>query len=305
MGLFTEKFRKPRLSPSPRQTLAVTLDQPKTAALAFDRIYAPMEAGVPVELTPGFAWISRWGAVEERIQPAEEQPNVTRLGHHGKGIFRATTPSLRVKVATDRGSLQHQLRTCKDALWVALERENLRPVEFLDDIAQTYSPGDHQFVMSVVEGVVGIDEYALSWAQVVEFRKDVESREAYRAMTLWFNDSCKGMSKSEVEDRVCLAYEQGKIALKKHGILAQAGAAATILGPATQKIMDDTWWLAGLAVPALVVGIYMLRLNRKETRLRGPLAYIQKLENLGDIKRWVDAETRAKLAAGRDMVEDL
>ncbi len=303
MGLFTEKLRKPRVSP--RQTLAVTLDQPKTAALAFDRIYAPMEAGVPAELTPGFLWIAKWGALEERIPHAKEQPNVTRVGHHGKGIVRATTYSPHVKIATNRDTLQRDLRTRKDALWVAIERENFRPVEFLDDIAQTYSPGDHQFAMSIVEGIVGVDEYALSWAQVVEFRKDLESREAYRAMMLWFNDSCKGMGKDEVEDRVCVAYDQGKIALKKHGIIAQAGAVAAILGSATQKLMDDTWWMAGLAVPALVAGIYIVRLNRKETRLRGPLAYIQKLENLGKLKQWVDAETRAKLAAGRDMVEDL
>lgn len=305
MGLFTFKLRKPRVSPSPRKSLAVTLDQPKTAALAFDRIYAPMEANVPAELTPGFVWISKWGKVEDRIRHAKELPNVMRVGHHGKGIVRATVPSPRLKIATDRNSLQHQLKTCKDALWVALERENFRPVEFLDDVAQTYSPGDHQFVMSVVEGLVGIDEHALNWAQVVEFRKDLESRDAYRAMTLWFNDSCKGMAKSEVEDRVCSAYEQGKVALNKHGIIAQAGTVAAILGPATQKIVNDSWWFAGLTLPALVVGVYILNLSRKETRLRGPLAYIQKLERLGEIKQRVNAETRAKLAAGRDMVEDL
>lgn len=306
MGHFTDKLHKSRRSPSPRQSLAVTLDRPKTAALAFDRIYAPNDANVPPELTPGFVWVSHWGAIEDRIAPTKAQPNVTRFGHHGKGIVRASGPTpASMKVTTDRATLQDQLKTSKDALMVALERENFRPVEFLDNIAQTYSAGDHQFAMSVIEGFVGIDEDALTWAQVVEFRQDGESREAYRAMTLWFDDTSKGMKKGEVEDRVSLALEQGKMALKKHGIIAQAGAVATILGSATQKVLDDAHWLAALAVPALVAGVYILRLTQKETRLRGPLAYVQKLGQLEEIRQAVNAETRAKLAAGRDLVEDL
>lgn len=290
MGAFTKKL-KPRIEP--RKTLAVTLDRSKTAALAFDRVYAGNDADVPGEITPGFSWLGS--------PPQATKDPFIRVFPNRVGVG--------IKTAPTRETLQHQLQTTKDRLFVVLSREGYQPVEFLDTVEQTYKPGDDCYLFGILEGLVGISEESLNWAQVREFRKDEEAFLAYRAMVRWFNEKCKGMGKREAEDYVYFAYENGQAALKKHGILTTIGAVSTVVAPAIASWLTASVWAAGVVLAAaggttFGVRFAEARLQRKETRLQGPLAYIQKLEGLGQIQRNVAAETKAALAAGRDMIPD-
>ncbi|MDC0669340.1 hypothetical protein [Nannocystis radixulma] len=296
MARFTKTAFKRSLSP--RQTLAVTLDRPRTAALAFDRVYAPSDAKVPGEITPGFAWL---GTETKAQRDPFVRTHVTRKD--------GTRDHSAMAVAAERATLQLQLTRSKDAMFVALGREGYRPVEFLDNVEQTYTPGNDRYIFAILEGMVDIDENHLNWAQVREFRKDEEAFLAYRAMVRWFNKECKGMGQREAEDHVFLTYENGIAALRKHGILTTLGAISTVIGPGAVALLTASVWVAGIvsataASTAFAAKLWEVRLHRKETRFLGPVAYIQRLQRLEQIRRSVDAEHRAALAAGRDMILD-
>lgn len=295
MGAFTKKLR-PRLAP--RLTLAVTLDRAKSAALAFDRVYAGSDANIPGEITPGFSWFGK-------AMPAAKDPSIRVSMRRKDGTF---DPSA-IKTAPTRETLQRQMRTEKDSLFVFINREGYQPVEFLDTVEQTYKPGDDRYIFGVLEGLVGIDEESLNWAQVREFRKDGEAFLAYRNMVQWFNEKCKGMGQRQAEDYLYSACETGRTALNKHGILPTIGAVSTVLAPAVAGWLAASVWAAGVVLAAaggVTFGVRFAeaRLQRKETRLQGPLAYVQKLQGLEQIRLNVAAETRAALAAGRDMIPD-
>lgn len=283
MGKFTKKVLRPR------RTLAVTLDRPKTAALAFDRVYAPDDMGLPGEVTPGFSWLGKSNMVHVSMTRTDgtKDPNALVTG-------------------VTRGTLQDQLRTQKDALYKDISREGYHPVEFLDHIEQTYAPGNDRYIFAVLEGLVAIDEALLEWGQICEFRKDEDAFAAYRSLVGWFDKECKGMGYRQAEQHVCQTYENGRAALQKHGIIPAVGAVATLLGASLGPWFSPLpVWAAGVLTGASVyhVGAKILeyRLQRKEsTRLYAPLAYIQKLETLESIRTSLAADHREELAAGRD-----
>lgn len=215
-----------------------------------------------------------------------------------------------LSVASTRETLQYQLRTEKDSLFGALGREGYRAVEFLDRVEQTYKPGNDRFIFAILEGPLSVDEETLNWVQVREFRKDKDAFFAYKGMVRWFNKECAGMGQREAEDHLYLSYESSKAALKKHGIVATIGAITTLLSPAAVGWLTASVWAAGIVLAGsagLTVSAKLneIRLQRKESKQIGPLAYIQKLERLPEIRRAVAAETKAALAAGRDMIENL
>lgn len=296
MGKFSKRLKANGVSH--RMTLAVTLDRPKTAALAFDRVYAGSDAKLPGEITPGFAWLGT-------NTKAQKDPFI-RVYTSKDGKPRPEAMS----VASSRETLEYQLRANKDRLFGALGREGYRPVEFLDHVEQTYTPGNDPFIFATLEGVMGIDEESLNWAQVGEFRKDKDASIAYRGLVRWFDKECKDMKQHQAEDHVVFTYESGQAALKKHGIVPAFGAITTLLSPAVVGLLTASFWAAGIVFAGsagitVTAKLNEIRLQRKESKLVGPLAYIQKLERLPKIRQAVAAETRAKLAAGRDIVEDL
>lgn len=296
MGLFTNKLMRGTAKSSWQgtRTLAVTLDRPKTAALAFDYIYAPTESAVPGEFTPGIVWAtSHKGAKNPFIRAlVDGKPNP------GRGT-----------VTCDRKSLETQLRFHKDAFYAALEQEGYRPIEFLNTVEQTYAPGDVPFVFAILKGIVEVDENHLFWEQVREFRKDKDANLAYKALIRWFDKECKGWSRAQIEDHLILTLESGQNALKKHGVVANAGGIATLAGTSAALWFSQVPTVAAISTGVAVIGgiswMVNLRLQRKENRLNGPLAYVQKLDSLPGIRTELLAEHRALLAAGRDMVEDL
>lgn len=292
MGTFTANVLKPK------RILAVTLDRPKTAALAFDKVYAPTETNVPADITPGFVWFPGPQASRDPFIKVQ------------KVNVDGTEDASAIKVTTSRAGMMYQLTARKDAMFSALASQGYRPVEFQDASAQTYSPGNDRYIFAILDGLVGIDETTLAWEQVSEFRKDGEAFRAYQAMVQWFNRECKGMGHREAETHILSTYEKGLIALKKHGVMPVSGTLATLLGAPAIAWITQIPWVGGIASivggVAVMAKIYEASLQRKETRFNGPVAYIQKLNSLSGIRQKVIAEHRGALAAGLDMIrEDL
>jgi len=264
MGRFASNVIKPR------KTLAVTLDRAKTAALAFDRVYGPSEANIPGEIGPGFAWAAAAHPRGYLMHVKMTRPDGTE------------NPSA-MAVANVMETLQGNLRDRKDQLFAALKREGYRPVEVLDEPGQTYSEGDDPFILAVLEGIVRIDESALTWAQVQEFRKDQGAFADYRSLVTWFNKELKGVNEREAEERLLQAYENGKAALRKHGVVTVLGSIATIASPAVLSWLDPSSVIlnsgiilgtAGLGALATVRQVFF---KRKELASSGPTAYVSRL----------------------------
>ncbi len=287
MARFTNNLLKPR------NTLAVTLDRPKTAALAFNRVYAPNDLGVPGEITPGFVWLQKDMLIHAKMTRSDGTPDPNAL------IAGITRPTLN----------QH-LKTDKDALFGALAREGYRPIEFLDNLEQTYSAGKDRYIFAVLDGYVEIEETNLNWEQVIEFRKDAEAFLAYQALVGWFDKECKEMERRQAEQHVFQTYENGRAALLKHGIVPSYGTVGTLLTAAIVPWFSPlSFWGAGIASTLSGLGVaaklWEGHLQKKETkRLNAPLAYIQKLQTLPSISAALAAEHREALAAGRDMLPE-
>jgi hypothetical protein len=271
MGKFTSKLlKRPRLAGRP--TLAVTLDRPKTAALAFDHVYAPTDVSVPNEITAGFTWMDRGSRKQDMLI------EVSFTGTDG-----TKNPAL-IGVSTNRAGLIHSLQHRRLDMFRALRARGFQPVEFLESYADTYEPGNDRHIFAVLEGLVDIDEAALSWSQVSEFRSDTDALVDYRRLVDWFNLRLKGAGVREAEDRLAATVEAAEAAMKKHGIVGADGIMAAIVPATVVAAIGHPWTAAGVAATLfggrVVAKFWETRLKKKEELRSGPAAYVRRLEGL-------------------------
>jgi len=179
---------------------------------------------------------------------------------------------------TTRETLRGHLRDRKDQFYRAMRGEGFEPVEFLDRASDTYSPGDHDFVFAVLSGAVGIDEEALSWEQVREFRKDIDAFDDYRRLVEWFDEDIEGAGQRQAEDKLIGTCERAGVALKKHGVKTAIGVLGIVIPTSLGTVLAETF-APGSALLSMAGGaggvellLYKARLEKKEMLMKGPLA---------------------------------
>lgn len=246
-----ERFGNP-IAPEPGESLAVSVMTPKTAALAFDRVYRIPALVEPIPPSVGF-----YGATVPEIlwwaggllALAAEQLNI---------------PALRI--GTGPGSPE-------------AERTNLRLVcsEFPRVFGATptifyhaagsqshdFPKGSRQVLAAAIHNIALVNEDDLNWEQVLEFRRDRQARVKYRRLVRWIDTELATQSPAVVEDLIATRLDDYEWALRKHGIRTTIGALSCLLDPkflaatsaataATSVAGGGPW--AALCAAALVVG---------------------------------------------------
>ena len=228
---------------------------PKTAALAFDRVYSiptlddpvPNEIGFYYATLPEMVW---WGAgflaiVADRLKM-------------GKSLFDET----RTPQEVSKSEVESLRLVCSQFP----ENETMPPTIFYHNAAhcdKEFSPGSHSILKAAISNVAMVDESSLTWKQVLEFRQDTPTRNKYRRLVRWVDSELKGRSPKEIEDLIAIRIDDYEWALKKHGIKASLGAisclpdpkflAATSATVAASALAGGRFW-AALAGASLTVG---------------------------------------------------
>lgn len=130
-----------------------------------------------------------------------------------------------------------------------------------------------------------IIEESLEWKQVLDVRKDKDSRNKLLRFRNWTNTDLAGKSKSEIIENLENAVDEYKFALKKHGILTTLGGFTTIL-TSTSTILEAITndfsgkLSAGFIVTAGIVTYTASQLTEYIQAKRTPVAFIYDILNL-------------------------
>lgn len=218
--IITERFGS-AIHPNRGESLALSVMAPKTAALAFDRVYrfpglvdpAPEEIGFYCATLPEMVFCAAGILAVTAEQMGLGTPLQRASGPQAAENERQT---LRILCS----DLQAELGTAPTVFYH--EAANLRA---------EFPVGARSILQAAISNVALVDEKELTWDQVTEFRRDAGVRAKYRRFVRWVDAELKTHSPQEIEDLIATRLDDYAWALKKHGIKASLGAVSCLLDP--------------------------------------------------------------------------
>jgi hypothetical protein len=246
-----QRFGHP-IYPRPGESLALSVMTPKTAALAFDRVYRMpfLVDTVPEEL--GFYCATA--------------PEVMTCA---TALMLYTAEEAGIAVNTLKRDHEAQRGEAGSLRWLCSQFRSefgISPTIFYhsaSSYARQFPSGAQSVLKAAISGVALVEEANLTWDQVKEFRQDAEARGKYRRMVRWINMELANKSPEELQDIIAIRLDDYGWALKKHGIKSSLGALSCLLDPkflgatsatvAAGALAGGTLW-AELAGVTLVIG---------------------------------------------------
>ena len=207
-----------------RGEIAAISPKPKTAALCYDRIWSTSDIVVPKA-------IRCWGG-----SPAELD---------GRGLaadwnIKTSKAPIAAMCGPEEKCLQ-LLRASSDYGLGLVLREVARsfstehgipmvPIYDLSVDRKTgYCEGERQVVVAMLSNLQIVNEQHLTWEQVIDFRKDKESRQKYKRFLHWLDKDMVGRSEAFMQDEISQKLEDYELSLKKHGIKTVLGMIEELL----------------------------------------------------------------------------
>ena len=92
-----------------------------------------------------------------------------------------------------------------------------------------YQPGDSRIIVAALRELDVINEAALSWEQVLEFRRDKASRASYRRLVHWLDGEMAHKPTGFVVDEIGVRLDSYYAAIRKHGLKTRVGVLATLI----------------------------------------------------------------------------
>lgn len=247
----------------PQEHGIVTLTRPKSTALFADRVWSV--GNPPEDPAITFGWEVprdvRWRALLDLgVLQAESDGSLHEIENAPREAtldFMAYLGDLSRDMATD-----YRLRGANVApLYGSTEARDAE-----------YRSGDQGVVVAIADGVMVVNEDALVWDQVKEFRLDSTARTTYRRFIHWLDKEMSGKPAAFVADEIATRLERYEWALRKHGVETVTGAlertinpdmiaGASVVGATLQLLMNQPVW-ALLASGGLVLGGAALSLSR-------------------------------------------
>lgn len=231
--VFNSKMQKP-MFPDENDSIAISLNSPKIAALAFDKVLRlmPYAGGIPDEVA-----FSCSTTLEQLL------PCVAVLKHiaEKRGI-----PSIEEQVTAveARNDIQSFVRLLSEDIGCALGRVPTAYYDTYNAFAGEYAAGPQHVIFATLNDIPTVSESQLEWDQVLEFRRDMDSQLKYRRLVRWIDGELKAKSVTEVQDSLLLKLDDYEWGLKKHGIKTVTGALSCVLDP---KFLSATSVVAGAA----------------------------------------------------------
>jgi len=208
--------------PNPGESLALSVMRPKTAALAFDKVYRIPVLNDPVPKELGFycATLPEMAAcmVGLLIDAAKHVQGVDLLGEPKE---RSRTPqNERQNIRLLCSDFQRQYGIAPTILYENLVTRN-----------EEFRSGSSEVLSAAISNVAMVNERDLSWEQIIEFRKDAEARVKYRRFVRWVDAELRSKSPKEVEDLIAIRLDDYEWALRKHGLKTLIGNLSCLLDP--------------------------------------------------------------------------
>jgi len=280
--------------PRSGETVAVTLDKPKTGALFFDRVwYAPgMSGGPPDEVTV-------FGATDVEVWPLVVtlalQPPSPLSWARVERVFGTDTI-----ISELWAQKAPAAKNISDSLFLAHRFKAVPMYESADACARDYHLGDTEVIVATIEKLGLVDEARLDWQQVLDFRNDQQARVKLRRMRHWLDSELEGRPISYVADALATRLDDYEWAPKKHGIETVTGSLSDLLDirflPAASAataglaVGGGPFW-AAVGAASLAIGKVALSLTarlvdlRDRTRGNGSeVAFVHELKKLSGQK---------------------
>ncbi len=266
------------LIPEAHETTVVTLENYKTAALFFDRVWATRRM---IDRPPDD--IRMFGATDEEVWPQAWGALRQVLGTSNPHAEAMLTLARELTLPMPPGSAPRYIAT-------ALHKNyGFQPTPMYasnEERDREYRAGDEIALLATIENLGVIDEARLTWDQVQEIRSDAQAKLKLRKLKNWLNQAYDGKTISEVSDAIAIRLEDYKWAIRKHGIYTVTGTISELLDPkllsataATATgltLAGDPFW-AALASAGIMVG-------------KVAISVTSKLVDLSDRKRGQDSE---------------
>jgi len=211
------------IHPKSGESLAFSIMRPKTAALAFDKVYR-----IPVMQEPLPEEIGFYGASQGEI------------AYWSYALAALAAQSVGVDIDLFKDSRNEEIKS-------GAERENLR---FLSDeitnvigVAPTliyehttnqtreFPRGKTEILMAAIADIKLVEESELSWEQVMEFRRDSDARIKYRRLVRWLDNELQSKPAEEVQELIAFRLDDYEWAIKKHGFKAALGSMSCLIDP--------------------------------------------------------------------------
>jgi hypothetical protein len=274
--IIQERFGAPSL-PAPGRTVAVAFDQPKTAALFFDYVWSVPSLGdhIPREY-------ATYGAADFEIWTQ----TILLLGQK-LGGWDKLEPLLRdTPVGRFWDRQQPAARSIAELLFEERGIQATPIYESRDLRRAEYEQGRYDVLIATFDQLGIVNESALTWEQVREFRKDSQARSRFRRLIHWADSEMVGRSASFIADEVAQKLEAYEGALRKHGIETLLGSIETILDP--KFIAASSTVFAALALgstlPVAAVGTATMFVAKTACSV------VRGLLNIQDSKRGANGE---------------
>lgn len=203
--------------------------RPQAAALLVDRIYVPS----PLYLEGLENHLSF-----DRAPPPEICFDVGEIGlssHHffmtaleaireiyGEAAFQTPTDEQVQDPQTTTRTLQLQSSAIRSAGYRCFTIFGERSSEY-----HALPEGDDFVIAALIKNIPVVDSETLSWRQILEFKSDSISSNAYRAFHLWLNDF-KPRSEREAVDLIGKKLHEYELAIRKHGLVTTRDTAKLI-----------------------------------------------------------------------------
>lgn len=163
--------------------------------------------------------------------------------------------------------------------------------EVADESHESKSMIDPSFILTRLQL---IDAGTISWPQIIEIRKDEESKKKLTRLRTFMFEEFSGKPLAYIEDKLAIAIEDYRLAANKHGAVLRHGALRIA---ASENLMNAAMAgflsaVAGCSIPvsaavgasALIAGaaveLHYVRRDQNATRLRNPVRYLIDLKNL-------------------------
>jgi len=260
----------------------VTLTRPKTAALFSERVWSVGQPAEDPQATFGWEspWDVRWRALLdlglEHVASVGQLREIIDAPPEASPEFIRSLGVLARDIAAD-----YRLRGANvSALY---DSGAARDVE--------YGAGDAAAILAVAERVIVVDESALSWDQVRDFRRDSGACAAYRRFVHWLDGEMVGRPAGFIADEIASRLEQYEWALTKHGIETLVGplehlvdarilTGASAVSAAVQFVVGQPIWsvlaAGGITLGGAALSACRIALARKDLAMGyREIAYVQ------------------------------
>ncbi len=262
---------------SNRETAAIAMGCKKTAALCYDRIHSFYAELVPADIR--FCCMTTYEidfAVKDLLSgfmaKMIEDVGIQRVALEKGGPLRDLSDAMKAildsfldsdfdKAIQSGTTLEGVMELTKSryakSLAEAMKYEhNLIAIPVYSsryNQNMDFSEGKTEVVVSILSNLDIVDEEALSWDQVRQFREDEESKRKYKRFIHWMDKEMVGKSFAFIRDDISEKLYDYEDVLRKHGIKRTLGTISATFDPRT--------WVTGFAAGGKVMSLSDLRLG--------------------------------------------